>query len=91
MNTALMKWFNSLYVPIGFLCINLNIYFKTAGALSWMPLSHLAKDRSMMLNLLLQIPLFNIGHQHTDNKLKYILEWANNVQNPIFGWNYSYS
>ena len=67
MNITLMKWFSSLCILTGVLCTNLNIYpfniyFQSAGALSWIILSYSIKDRSIMLNFLPQIPLFAIGY-----------------------------
>ena len=67
MNIKLMKWFSSICILTGVLCTNLNIYpfniyFQSIGALSWVILSYLIKDRSMMLNFLAQALLFAIGH-----------------------------
>ena len=66
MNIKLMKWFSSICILTGVLCTNLNIYpfniyFQSIGALSWVILSYLIKDRSMMLNLPPQTSLFAIG------------------------------
>jgi len=67
MNITIIKWLSSLSVLIGVLCTNLNIYpyniyFQSAGALSWVVISIYIEDRSLMLNFLPQLPLFGIGY-----------------------------
>ena len=67
MKIIIMKWFSSLFVLTGILCTNLNIYpyniyFQSIGAISWIIVSYVASDRSMMMNFLPQIPLFAIGY-----------------------------
>ncbi len=67
MKIIIMKWFSSLCLLTGILCTNLNIYpfniyFQSIGAISWIIVSYVVRDRSMMLNFLPQIPLFAIGY-----------------------------
>ena len=61
-----LKWFSTFLVLIGILLTNLNIYptniiFHGAGVLGWTIAGFLSKDKAILTNFGLQIPLFLIG------------------------------
>ena len=60
------KWIGTVFVLTGILLTNLNIYpvnivTHGLGALSWTFAGYLAKDKAILTNFSLQIPLFFIG------------------------------
>ena len=62
----LFKWIGTGLVLTGILLTNINIYpinivIHCAGALSWTVAGYLAKDKAIMTNFSLQLPLFIIG------------------------------
>ena len=62
----LFKWIGTGLVLTGILLTNINIYpinivIHGAGALSWTVAGYLAKDKAIMTNFSLQLPLFIIG------------------------------
>ena len=55
MTITILKWLSSLFVLIGVLCTNLNIYpfniyFQSVGAMSWVLLSFYINDRSLTVS-----------------------------------------
>ena len=60
------KWIGTALVLTGILLTNLNIYpvnivTHGLGALSWTVAGYLAKDKALLTNFSLQLPLFFIG------------------------------
>ncbi len=61
-----LKWLATILVLTGILLTNLNIYplnlfFHGAGVLVWTYVGFLIKDKAILTNFGLQIPLFVIG------------------------------
>ena len=61
-----LKWVSTFLVLIGILLTNLNyypinIFFHGAGVVSWTIAGFLSKDKAILTNFGLQIPLFLIG------------------------------
>ena len=61
-----LKWISTALVLIGILLTNLNhypinIFFHGAGVVGWAIAGFLTKDRAILTNFGLQIPLFLIG------------------------------
>jgi hypothetical protein len=61
-----LKWSSTFLVLIGILLTNLNIYptnimFHGAGVVGWTIAGFLSKDKAILTNFGLQIPLFLIG------------------------------
>ena len=61
-----LKWFSTFLVLTGILLTNLNIYpiniiFHGAGVVGWTIAGFLSKDKAILTNFGLQIPLFLIG------------------------------
>ena len=61
-----LKWVSTFFVLFGILLTNLNIYplnlcFHGIGVLGWTLVGYVNKDRAIMTNFGLQIPLFIIG------------------------------
>ena len=61
-----LKWFSTFFVLIGILLTNLNIYplniiFHGIGVIGWTFSGIILKDRAILVNFGLQIPLFVIG------------------------------
>ena len=61
-----LKWISTLLVLVGILLTNLNIYpvnimFHGTGVLGWTVAGFLSKDKAILTNFGLQIPLFLIG------------------------------
>ena len=61
-----LKWISTFLVLIGILLTNLNIYplncyFHGLGVVGWTISSFLLKDKAILTNFGLQIPLFVIG------------------------------
>lgn len=62
----MFKWIGTVLVLIGILLTNLNIYpvnifTHGLGALSWTVAGYLAKDKAILTNFSLQLPLFLVG------------------------------
>ena len=65
-NSKTFKWIGTILVLIGILLTNLNIYpaniiIHGLGAVSWTLAGYLAKDKAIITNFSLQLPLFVIG------------------------------
>ena len=61
-----LKWLSTFLVLVGILLTNLNIYpiniiFHGAGVVGWTIAGFLLKDKAILTNFGLQIPLFLIG------------------------------
>ncbi len=61
-----LKWLSTILVLIGILLTNLNVYpinimFHGAGVVGWTVAGFLSKDKAILTNFGLQIPLFMIG------------------------------
>ena len=61
-----LKWLSTFLVLIGILLTNLNIYptniiFHGAGVVGWTVSGFISKDKAILANFGLQIPLFLIG------------------------------
>ena len=61
-----LKWLSTFLVLVGILLTNLNMYpvniiFHGTGVLGWTVAGYLAKDKAILTNFGLQIPLFLIG------------------------------
>ena len=61
-----LKWLSTALVLIGILLTNLNTYpinimFHGAGVVGWTIAGFLSKDKAILTNFGLQIPLFLIG------------------------------
>jgi hypothetical protein len=62
-----LKWFATFFILLGLLLTNLNLYpynifFHSLGVLGWTFTGYLSKDKAIMINFGLQIPLFMIGY-----------------------------
>jgi hypothetical protein len=62
-----LKWFATFFILLGLLLTNLNLYpynifFHSLGVLGWTFTGYLNKDKAIMINFGLQIPLFMIGY-----------------------------
>ena len=61
-----LKWISTFLVLVGILLTNLNIYplnlfFHGSGVLVWTYVGFLIKDKAILTNFGLQIPLFVVG------------------------------
>tara|TARA_Y100001935_G_scaffold60280_1_gene50483 strand:+ start:451 stop:675 length:225 start_codon:yes stop_codon:yes gene_type:complete len=61
-----LKWFSTFLVLTGILLTNLNLYplnlfFHGTGVIGWTASGYIQKDKAIMVNFGLQIPLFIIG------------------------------
>ena len=61
-----LKWISTLLVLTGILFTNLNyypvnIYFHGLGVVGWTVAGYLSRDKAILTNFGLQIPLFIIG------------------------------
>ena len=61
-----LKWISTFLVLTGILLTNLNVYpinlfFHALGVLGWTVAGFIAKDKAILTNFGLQIPLFIIG------------------------------
>ena len=72
-----LKWSSTVLILFGILLTNLNIYplnifSHGLGAIGWSIAGYMSKDKALMTNFGLQIPLFMIGHYNFFycNKLK---------------------
>jgi hypothetical protein len=64
---ALLKWGGTGLVLTGILLTNLNIYplnilIHGTGSLSWAVAGVVSKDRALMVNFGMQLPLFALGY-----------------------------
>jgi len=62
-----LKWFSTVLVLFGILLTNLNyyplnIFSHGLGAIGWCMAGYIAKDKALLTNFGLQIPLFMIGY-----------------------------
>jgi len=62
----IFKWIGTIFVLTGILLTNLNIYpinivTHGLGALSWTVAGYLARDKAILTNFSLQLPLFFVG------------------------------
>ena len=62
-----LKWFATFLVLSGILLTNLNIYpinifFHGAGVIAWAVAGFIMKDKAIITNFGLQIPLFVMGY-----------------------------
>ncbi|MAW01619.1 MAG: hypothetical protein CMI81_01835 [Candidatus Pelagibacter sp.] len=61
-----LKWIGTFFVLLGILLTNLNIYplnilFHGFGVCVWTIAGYLFKDKAILTNFGLQVPLFGIG------------------------------
>ena len=62
-----LKWISTFLVLVGILLTNLNIYplnifIHGTGAVGWAFAGYLSKDKALLTNFGLQIPLFITGY-----------------------------
>jgi hypothetical protein len=62
-----LKWLSTVLILFGILLTNLNIYplnifSHGLGAIGWSIAGYMSKDKALMTNFGLQIPLFMIGY-----------------------------
>ena len=62
-----LKWFSTFLILIGIFLTNLNhyplnIFSHGLGAIGWSIVGYLSKDKALMTNFGLQLPLFMIGY-----------------------------
>jgi hypothetical protein len=62
-----LKWFATFFILLGLLLTNLNLYpfnifSHSLGVLGWTFTGYIKKDRAILINFGLQIPLFMIGY-----------------------------
>jgi len=62
-----LKWISTAFVLSGILLTNLNIYplnifLHGMGALGWTFAGYVNKDKALMVNFGIQIPLFALGY-----------------------------
>ena len=63
----LLKWISTIFILSGILLTNLNIYplnifLHGVGAFGWTISGYLSKDKALLTNFGLQIPLFITGY-----------------------------
>ena len=66
LSTSNLKWVSTFFIPSGILLTNLNIYpmnifLHGFGVIRWTIAGFLSKDKAILTNFGLQIPLFIIG------------------------------
>lgn len=64
---AFLKWGGTCLVLTGILLTNLNIYplniiIHGAGSFGWATAGYISKDRALMVNFGMQLPLFALGY-----------------------------
>ena len=69
MSLTTLKWGSTFLVLSGILVAQFNIYplyifIHSIGALGWMMSGYLMKDKAVMTNFGLQIPIFAIGYMN---------------------------
>tara|TARA_B110000438_G_C15685227_1_gene594209 strand:+ start:424 stop:654 length:231 start_codon:yes stop_codon:yes gene_type:complete len=62
-----LKWLSTILILFGILLTNLNVYplnifLHGLGAIGWSIAGYMSKDRALMTNFGLQLPLFMIGY-----------------------------
>ena len=62
-----LKWFSTVLVLFGILLTNLNyyplnIFSHGLGAIGWSVAGYITKDKALLTNFGLQLPLFAIGY-----------------------------
>jgi|TARA_B110000196_G_scaffold315380_1_gene324903 hypothetical protein len=62
-----LKWFSTFLILTGILLTNLNyyplnIFSHGLGAIGWSVAGYLSKDKALLTNFGLQLPLFMIGY-----------------------------
>ena len=62
-----LKWISTLLILIGIMLTNLNFYplnifSHGLGAIGWSIVGYMSKDKALMTNFGLQLPLFLIGY-----------------------------
>ena len=67
MSLTTLKWASTLLVLTGILVAQFNVYpiyifIHSVGALGWMISGYLMKDKAVMTNFGLQLPIFAIGY-----------------------------
>ena len=67
MSLTTLKWASTFLVLTGILVAQFNVYpiyifIHSAGALGWMISGYLMKDKAVMTNFGLQLPIFAIGY-----------------------------
>ena len=65
----ILKWTSTVLVLTGILLTNLNLFpiniiIHGTGALGWTIAGYLTKDRALLVNFCLQLPLFAFGVGH---------------------------
>ncbi len=66
-NLKQLKWSSTVLILFGILLTNLNsyplnIFLHGLGAVGWSIAGYMSKDRALMTNFGLQLPLFMIGY-----------------------------
>ena len=69
MSLTTLKWGSTFLVLSGILIAQFNVYplyifIHSVGALGWMISGYLMKDKAVMTNFGLQIPIFAIGYMN---------------------------
>ena len=62
-----LKWFSTILILFGIFLTNLNFYplnifLHGLGAIGWSIAGYMSKDKALMTNFGLQLPLFIIGY-----------------------------
>lgn len=62
-----LKWISTVFILLGILLTNLNIYplnifSHSFGVVGWSIAGYLSKDKALLTNFGLQVPLFIIGY-----------------------------
>ncbi len=69
MSLTILKWASTFLVLTGILIAQFNVYplyifIHSIGALGWMISGYLMKDKAVMTNFGLQLPIFAIGYMN---------------------------
>ena len=67
MNVNTLKWGSTLFILTGILVAQFNLYplyifIHSIGAIGWVVSGYMMKDKAVMTNFGLQIPIFIIGY-----------------------------
>jgi hypothetical protein len=62
-----IKWVSTAFILCGILLTNLNMYplnifIHSTGSLGWTLVGYVNKDRALMVNFGIQIPIFALGY-----------------------------
>ena len=62
-----IKWVSTAFILCGILLTNLNMYplnifIHSTGSLGWTIVGYVNKDRALMVNFGIQIPIFALGY-----------------------------